>query len=377
MKDLLKLIEYGQSYWIDNLNRKMITSGELERRVSKEGLRGMTSNPAIFNKAISKSNDYDEQIKDLAKQGFQTDKIYEALVVKDVQDACDVLRPVYEQSEGVDGFVSLEVSPYLARHTEETMKEARHLFEKVNRPNCFIKIPGTEEGLPAIEQMLYEGININITLLFSIHRYEEVARTYIKALQRRAKEQKDLTRIASVASFFVSRMDVLVDQLLSHRTLSDKTDNTTLLSRELTGKIAIANAKLAYQSYKKIFGSQEWKDLEKIGAKVQRPLWASTSTKNPNYSDVMYVEPLIGKNTVNTLPDETIEAFSDHGKAKPDTVEGNLKQAQFAISRLENMGIDLECITSQLENEGIQKFIEPFNTLMDSLAEKRKTLGNN
>ena len=374
MNSLMKLFEFGQSYWIDNLNRKMITSGDLKRRVTAEGLRGITSNPAIFNKAISKSDEYDGQIKDLAQQGYTTDKIYEALVIKDVQDACDILRPVYESSEGLDGYVSLEVSPYLARHTEETMVEARHLFETVNRPNCFIKIPGTEEGLPAIEQMLYEGININITLLFSIERYEEVARTYIQALQRRAAERKDLSRIASVASFFVSRMDVLMDQILSHRILPGKSDDTVLLSRELTGKSAIANAKLAYQSFLRIFGSEDWKKLESLGARVQRPLWASTSTKNPKYSDVMYVEPLIGKNTVNTLPDETIEAFADHGKAKPDTVEENVKQAQFYISRIANMGIDLDCITSQLENEGIQKFIEPFDALMENLKDKRKSL---
>jgi transaldolase len=374
MSDLQKLIEYGQSYWIDNLNRKMITSGELKRRVTEEGLRGITSNPAIFNKAISKTSDYDEQIKDLALQGYTTDKIYEELVVKDVQDACDILRPVYEQSEGIDGFVSLEVSPYLARHTQETMVEARHLFEMVSRPNCFIKIPGTEEGLPAIEQMLYEGININITLLFSIQRYDEVALTYIKALKRRAEERKDLSRIASVASFFVSRMDVLVDQILAHRILPGKTDDTTLMARELTGKTAIANAKLAYQNFKKIFNSENWKELEKLGARVQRPLWASTSTKNPNYSDVMYVEPLIGKHTVNTLPDDTIAAFADHGKAKPDTVEADIKHAQFVLSRLVNMGIDLDCVTGQLENEGIQKFIEPFDALMASLKEKRKAL---
>jgi transaldolase len=374
MNALMKLFDFGQSYWIDDLNRDMIRSGELHKRVSAEGLRGMTSNPAIFNKAISKSDDYDDQIRELAGQGLSTEKIYEGLAVKDVQDACDIFRPVYEQSQGLDGYVSLEVSPYLARHTEETMKEARHLFQRVDRPNLFIKIPGTKEGLPAIEQMLYEGININITLLFSIQRYEEVAKIYIKALQRRDAEGKDLSKLASVASFFVSRIDVLVDQLLKHRLLPDSKTDLTSLPGQLLGKIAVSNAKMAYQRFKDIFGSEQWKRLEAKGAKVQRPLWASTSTKTPEYSDVMYVEPFIGRHTVNTMPEETITAFADHGQAVADSVEKDIEQDVRYLGQLEELGIDLNCVTQQLENEGIQKFIEPFKELIKSVAEKQKSV---
>ena len=374
MNNLMKLIDFGQSYWIDNLNRHMIRSGELQKRVREEGLRGMTSNPAIFNKAISKSTDYDDQIRELAAKGINAEQIYEALAVKDVQDACDIFRPVYEQSQGLDGYVSLEVSPYLARHTEETMKEARHLFQTVDRPNLFIKIPGTKEGLPAIEQMLYEGININITLLFSIQRYEEVAWTYIKALQHREAEGQDLSRIASVASFFVSRIDVLVDQLLKHRLLPGNKEKPNSLPDQLLGKIAVSNAKMAYQSFKRIFESEQWKNLEKKGAKVQRPLWASTSTKTPGYSDVMYVEPFIGQHTVNTMPEETITAFADHGRVVADSVEKNIEQEVRHLEQLKEIGIDLECVTQQLENEGIQKFIEPYQELIKSVAEKRKSL---
>ena len=374
MNALMKLFDFGQSYWIDNLNRYMIRSGELQKRVSKEGLRGMTSNPAIFNKAISKSNDYDDQIRELTGQGLSTEQIYEGLAVKDVQDACDIFRPVYEQSQGLDGYVSLEVSPYLARHTEETMKEARHLFQRVDRPNLFIKIPGTKEGLPAIEQMLYEGININITLLFSIQRYEEVAQTYIKALQRLDAEGQDLSKIASVASFFVSRIDVLVDQLLKQRLPADTQADRNSLPGKLLGKIAVSNAKLAYQSFKDIFGSEQWQRLEAKGAKVQRPLWASTSTKTPEYSDVMYVEPFIGRHTVNTMPEDTITAFADHGQAVADSVEKDIEQDVRYLGQLEEVGIDLNCVTQQLENEGIQKFIEPFKELIKSVAEKQKSV---
>jgi transaldolase len=374
MNPLLKLIDFGQSYWIDNLTRKLIQSGELKRRITEEGLRGMTSNPAIFNKAISKSSDYDEQIRQLLRSGYDTVKIFETLAIKDVQDACDLFRPVYDKSQGVDGFVSLEVSPYLARHTQATIEEARRLFKAVNRPNCFIKIPGTQEGLAAIEQMLYEGVNINITLLFAVERYEAVAKTYIKALERRAAEEKDLTRIASVASFFVSRMDVLVDQLLSHYLLPGDPAKESSLPNRLMGKIAVANAKLAYQSFKKIFNTPRWKKLEKKGARVQRPLWASTSTKTPGYSDVMYVEPLIGENTVNTMPEDTITAFADHGLLQARAVEQNLTEARDYLHSLKEMGIQLDFVTQQLENEGIQKFIDPFSELMKSIHAKQKEL---
>lgn len=374
MNPLLRLFDFGQSYWIDNLSRKMIVSGELKRRIDQEGLRGMTSNPSIFNKAISKSNDYDDHIRQLLQRGYDTIKIFEELAVKDVQDACDLFRPIYKESQGVDGYVSLEVSPYLARHTQGTIEEARRLFKMVNRPNCFIKIPGTVEGLPAIEQMLYEGVNVNVTLLFSVERYEAVAKTYIKALERRLVEGKDLVSVASVASFFVSRMDVLVDQLLSHRLLPGDPKNNSSLPQQLMGKIAVANAKMAYQSFKKIFQTPRWKKLQKKGARVQRPLWASTSTKTPGYSDVMYVEPLIGEHTVNTMPEETISAFADHGKLQSQAVEKNIAEARHALRSLKKLGIPLEYVTWQLENEGIQKFIEPFNELLKSINAKKQEL---
>ena len=363
MSNLLKLIEFGQSYWLDNLSREMIANGELKKRVSQQGLRGMTSNPTIFNKAISSGDRYDAQFKKLLKKDLLTEEIYEGLVIKDIQDACDLLKPVFNSSEGVDGYVSLEVSPHLARDTEGTIKEARHLFKKVKRPNLFIKIPGTAEGVPAIEACLFDGININITLLFSVERYEEVARAYIRALERRVKLGLQVKNVASVASFFLSRIDVLVDNLLKEKG-----------NAELLGKAAVANAKLAYQSYKKIFSSDAWKALAKNGARVQRLLWASTGTKNPDYSDVMYIEPLIGRDTVNTMPEETIAAFADHGKIAADTIESAVDGARQTMADLERAGIHFRNAASQLEEEGIQKFVDPFDQLMKSLNDKRGRL---
>lgn len=372
MNPLLQLSEFGQSYWLDNLTRALIKSGELKRRVQKEDLRGVTSNPSIFNKAISRSNDYQEQIESLIDQGHSVPEIYEGLVVQDIRSACDVLKPVYRRTNGVDGFVSLEVSPYLAYDTEGTLDEARRLHKAVRRSNLYIKIPGTEAGVPAIEEALYEGININITLLFSIRNYEAVARAYIKALERRLAEGKPVDNVISVASFFLSRIDVLVDQLLSHRIDPDLTGGRKTRPEQLLGKAAIANAKLAYQSYKKLFGSRRWKKLQEKGARVQRVLWASTSTKNPLYEDVRYIEPLIGPDTVNTLPDETIKAFSDHGTAVPNSIEEDLDDARRTMSDLAKVGIDLDQVTTQLEAEGVQKFIDPYDQLMSTLAATRR-----
>ena len=371
MNSLLELIQCGQSYWMDNLSRGMIQSGALKKRIIKQGLRGITSNPTIFNKAISKSTDYDAQIRDLARDAARVEDIYEQLVVKDVQDACDLLYPVFDESTGVDGFVSLEVSPYLAHDTERTMQEARRLFNAVDRPNVFIKIPGTAAGVFAIEEMLYEGVNINITLLFSVERYEAVAKAYLTALERRLAQSKPVDNIASVASFFLSRIDILVDQLLQHRMAQNNGP-----AQSLIGKMAVANAKLAYQSFKKIFSSSRWKKLEEKGARVQRPLWASTSTKNPQYSDVGYVEPLIGPHTVNTMPEETIAAFADHGRVKKNTVEENIVEAAQAMAELERLGIDFRCVAWQLENEGVQKFIDPFAELMRTIATKYQRLAS-
>ena len=370
MNNLIKLLDYGQSYWLDNLTRGKIKKGEIKNRVTQQGLRGITSNPSIFNKAISKGNDYDAQIKQLVREKKSVREIYEALTVKDVQDACDILKSVYDESNGTDGFVSLEVSPYLARDTEGTIEEARRLFSKVDRPNCFIKIPGTDEGIPAIEQCLYEGININITLLFSIQSYEAVAWAYIKALERRLDEGKDIKNIASVASFFLSRIDVLTDQLLGHYIIPEKTTGEPR-PENLLGKAAIASAKIAYQSFKNIFSGERWQKLSNNGAHFQKPLWASTSTKDPLYSDVRYVETLIGPHTVNTLPDETIDAFADHGKLIENSIEHSIDEARQTFENLGKLGIDINFVTRQLVNEGIQKFISPYDNLMKTLADKR------
>jgi transaldolase len=294
--------------------------------------------------------------------------------VTDIQHACDLLRPVYEASDGVDGFVSLEVSPYLAHDTVGTMQEARRLYHAVDRPNVFIKIPGTPAGVPAIEEMLYDGLPVNITLLFAIKDYEAVAQAYIQALERRLADGKPVHNVASVASFFLSRIDVLVDQLLGHRLQSSNTSGDAPQPEQLLGKVAVANAKLAYQSFKRLFGSKRWQALAAQGARVQRPLWASTSTKNPRYPDTMYVEPLIAPHTVNTMPAETIAAFAEHGRVVDNAIETSLEEAHRVLLDLERLGIDFTCVTWQLQNEGVQKFIEPYDALLQALAAKCQEL---
>lgn len=371
MNRLFELQKCGQSYWLDNLTRRMIRNGELKRRVTEQGLRGITANPASFHKATA-GNEYDEQIHHLIREGRTVPEIYEEMIVTDTRDACDILRAVYETSEGIDGFVSLEVSPHLAYDADRTMEEARRLWRLVDRPNLYIKIPGTTAGVPAIEQMLYEGVNINITLLFSISSYEAVVQAYLRALERRLQEDKPVRTVSSVASFFLSRIDVLVDQLL-HQRISppDFADKPSRLS-QLLGRVAIANAKLAYQSFTRIFREDRWKRLEVQGARVQRPLWASTGVKNQDYRDVSYVEPLIGPNTVNTMPEQTIDAFADHGQVINNSIEAEVEEAHRIFRELEAVGIDFECVTWQLEHEGVQKFIEPYYTLMQVLADKRR-----
>lgn len=376
MNSLLRLAACGQSYWLDNLTRRMIKDGTLQKRVAEHGLRGITSNPNTFHKAMAKGSDYDAQMQQLVHEQRSLSDIYERLVVTDIQDACDILRPVYDASDGVDGFVSLEVSPHLAHDPEGTMTEARHLFTLVNRPNVFIKIPGTAAGVPAIEQMLYEGININITLLFSVPRYEAVAEAYLKALERRADADKPVKHIASVASFFLSRIDVLVDQLLSHRIRPESGKGGSPQPEQFLGKVAVANAKLAYQSFQQIFSGDRWRALERKGARVQRPLWASTGTKNPAYSDVRYVEPIIGPHTVNTMPEDTIAAFADHGVVRENSVEADLEEARQIFQALDTVGVNFDCVTWQLENEGVQKFIEPFDELRRTLQEKYRQFLN-
>ncbi|MGA9407901.1 MAG: transaldolase, partial [Bacteroidota bacterium] len=310
----------------------------------------------------------------LFRENRTIQEVYEELTVKDVQDACDILRPVYDESEGVDGFVSLEVSPHLARDTEGTMIEARRLFQKLNRPNCFIKIPATHEGIPAIEEMLYEGININITLLFEVKTYEAVAEAYIRALTRRVAEGKSIKRIRSVASFFLSRIDVLVDSRLSRLSIPQEKKHEFTGPKELFGAAAIANAKLAYQAFNKIFNGERWKSLIDNGAHVQRPLWASTGTKDPKYKDVKYVEPLIGLNTVNTLPEETIAAFADHGIASKDTILLDVKSAEKILVDLKRLGIDIDDVGRQLLEEGVMKFKDAYDMLLNNLKEKRKAI---
>ncbi|MHB1216101.1 MAG: transketolase [Thiobacillus sp.] len=366
---LLALVEHGQSYWLDNLSRSKITRGELDRRVRDEGLRGITSNPAIFHKAISGSHDYDDQIRAAFAAGRPVAGVYEDLVVSDVSAACDALRPVYDQSDGLDGYVSLEVSPHLAHDTAASIDEARRLHAMVARPNLFIKIPGTLAGLPAIEQCLFEGININITLLFSVPRYEAVAEAWLRALERRLEAGQPLAGIASVASFFLSRIDTLVDDLLAHRFGTAHEAQ----ARSLLGKVAIANAKLAYQHFQRMVESERWQKLEAAGAQVQRLLWASTSTKNPDYRDVMYVEPLIGPHTVNTLPDKTIAAFADHGQVAT-TLEDGVDAARQTMESLDALGIDFAQVATQLENEGIQKFIDPYDAIFAALQDKADAL---
>ena len=365
MNALLELARFDQSYWLDDLTRPMITSGDLKRRVTEEGLTGVTVNPAIFRAALTHSDEYDKQIKEMA--GQPASSIYEALIVTDARDACDILRPVYDRTEGRDGFVSLEVSPNLAHDTQGSIVEARRFWETVARPNLFIKIPGTSEGVAAIEALLYAGININITLLFSVERYEEVALAYLSALDRRRATKAPITGIASVASFFLSRIDTLVDELLQQKIANGMPE-----ARHLLGKSATANARLAYQRFRELTSTLRWNSLEAAGARPQRLLWASTSTKNPSYGDLMYVEPLIGPQTINTLPVKTITAFSDHGRATASLVQG-LDEARQLMDDLQTAGIDMSQVTNQLLDEGIEKFIESLDEILKTIESRART----
>jgi transaldolase/glucose-6-phosphate isomerase len=358
---LEELNKLGQSIWYDNIQRSMLTSGEFDRLIAS-GVLGMTSNPSIFNKAISGSNDYDSSLRDLITADLDPDSIYEKLVFEDITSAADLLREVYERTGGLDGYVSLEVRPTLAMDTEGTIAEARHLFNTLARPNIMIKVPATSQGIPAIKTLIAEGININITLIFSIKQYEAVAEAYLSGLEQHLADGGDISRIASVASFFVSRVDTKVDHEL------EKVGN-----RSLKGKIGIANSKLAYQRFHQIFCGERWEHLKSAGAHVQRPLWASTSTKNPSYPDTMYVDNLIGPNTVNTVPPATLEAFIDHGMIGL-TLEKDTGLAIAQLDQLDSLGVDLDQITRELEDEGVEAFKNSFLSLMDSLAKKRTQL---
>lgn len=365
MNPLLELAQFGQSYWVDDLTREMISGGELRRRVEQEGLTGVTDNPAIFNKALSDSDAYDAQIREMS--GRPVAEIYEALIATDVREACDILLPVHKRSRGRDGFVSLEVSPLLARDAQGSIAEARRFWQAVGRPNLFIKIPGTVEGLAAIETLLFEGINVNITLLFSLARYEAVALAWLRALERRKAVGTPPGAIASVASFFLSRIDTRVDELLQEKIAAG-----SLALRPLLGKCAIANAKLAYVSFRETVASQRWLALEAAGAQPQRLLWASTSTKNPAYDELMYVEPLIGPQTINTLPRKTISAFAERGEVSASLEQG-VAEARQTIEDLRQAGIDLGRVTDRLLDEGIVKFVEAFNGIQETIAKKVKT----
>lgn len=365
-----ELLAHGQSCWLDDLTRRMIESGELARRVADGELLGITSNPSTFAKSVKQGNGYDRDIA-AAAAGQSPEQIYETLAVTDVRNACDILRPAYDRTGGKDGFVSLEVSPRLAHDTKASIEEARRLWSRVDRPNLFVKIPGTAAGVPAIEELLFEGVNVNITLLFSIRRYEEVAEAYVHALERRLERDQPIDRIASVASFFLSRIDTLVDKLLEQRLVPGKPPGDPD-PRRLLGRIAVANAKLAYQLFKQRLASNRWWQLERRGAQAQRLLWASTSTKNPAYPDLMYVEPLVGPLTINTMPEKTIAAFRDHARIRSNTVSEGIEEAQRLLSDLERLGVSLDRVTAELESEGIRKFIEAFDALLGQLRDKRQ-----
>jgi len=365
------LLTEGQSVWQDDISRQMLQSGALKEHIDQIGIRGVTSNPTIFQKAIAGGTAYDEDIKRLLGEGKNAAEIFQTVAVKDIQDACDLFRPIYDESGGEDGFVSIEVLPSLARDTQGTIDNARTLWNAVNRPNLMVKVPGTDEGVPAVQQLLAEGININITLLFSLRNYEQVARAYIQALQARQDAGLPIDRLASVASFFVSRVDTLADKKLDEKQAS--ADGQTDLIQSLKGKVAVANAKLAYQKFEELFGSEAFKALADAGAKVQRPLWASTGTKNKAYSDVLYVDTLIGPHTINTMPIATMEAFLNHGTVKR-TVDSDYAGAQKVIDDLASVGISIDDITSQLEDDGIDAFIKSYDELLEGVESKRKEL---
>jgi transaldolase len=370
---LLELQQHGQSVWLDYIRRKSLLSGDVRKLIEDDGLRGMTANPSIFQAAIAAGDDYDETIARLVRAGAEPNTIYETIAVEDIQTACDQFRPVYDATDGADGLVSLEVSPALAYDTEGTIEEARRLWTWVDRPNLMIKVPGLAPGVPAIETLLAEGINVNVTLLFAIEAYEAVAWAYIRALEKRIAEGKSIDRIASVASFFVSRVDVLIDPILDKKAAAETDAAKKAQIQGLRGKAAIANARLAYQSFKRIFGDTRFKALAAQGARVQRPLWASTSVKDKAYSDLLYAEALIGPDTVDTMPRETLEAFRDHGKVV-DTIEQDVAGARASLAGLADVGIDLKQVTDQLEKEGVDKFQQSFDALVKGIVDKRAAM---
>jgi transaldolase len=368
LRDLHSL---GQSVWFDYIRRRDILSGHIKELIDNDGVTGITSNPSIFEKAIAGSDDYDTAIRKLVAAGVATPLIFESLEVEDIQNAADLFRPTYDSTEARDGYVSIEVAPTLARDTQGTIAEARRLWSKVNRPNILVKVPGTAEGLPAIQKLLGEGININVTLLFAIPRYEEVALAYLAGLEDLDRSGKPINRISSVASFFVSRIDVMVDAQLETRKATAK-DATEIERLDwLEGKTAIANAKLAYVKFKEIFAGPRYKALEKKGARVQRMLWASTGTKNPKYSDTLYIDTLIGPDTINTMPVASLEAYRDHGKPA-SRIEQGVDESRKVMQLLQEEGIDVAADTAKLEQQGVESFTNDYNKLLAALDEKRR-----
>jgi len=357
------LLAFGQSPWMDYIRRDLLTSGELKKYIDNDGLRGMTSNPAIFEKAITGSNLYADILSSPEAKKLNAKGLFEKIAIRDVQDACDIFKAVYAGSKRRDGYVSLEVSPYLANDTKGTIEEARRLWTAVDRPNVMIKVPATPEGIPAIRQLLEDGLNINITLLFAQSAYEKVAEAFLAALEARAAKGQDVSHIASVASFFVSRIDSLVDSKVDEKLKTSADAGQTALLESIHGKVAIANARLTYKKYQELFGGARWNALAAKGAQTQRLLWASTSTKNPKYRDVIYVEELIGADTVDTIPPATFDAFRDHGKLRPSLTE-NVEGAAKTMADLAKAGISMKEVTEKLLADGVKLFADAFTTLL-------------
>ena len=369
MNPLRALRESGQSVWLDYIQRKLLATGELERMVEDDGVTGVTSNPAIFEKAVADSDDYDDVTARMAREGSADPKaVYEAIAMRDIREAADVLQPVYRETGRRDGYVSLEVSPHLAHDTEGTVAEARRLWNSVSRDNLLIKVPGTPEGVPAVERLIGEGISVNVTLLFAREAYEQVAQAYLRGLAKAAADGLDLGRIASVASFFISRIDTLADQMIEARLeAADEAGKERL--RELAGKVAVANAKLTYKRYKEIMQGEGWQALAGKGARPQRLLWASTSTKNPGYRDVLYVEELVGEDTVNTVPPATLDAFRDHGKVRK-SLEEDVEGASETMAALERAGVSMQEVTDRLLEDGVRLFSDAFDKLLATIEEE-------
>lgn len=363
-----QIINFGQSVWYDNISRELITSGGLTKLIKEWGVRGVTSNPSIFDAALKKGNSYDGQVISLQNQNLSVEDLFNELALQDIAWAADILLPLYNESEGVDGFVSLEVSPLLARDAAGTVAQAKELFARLNRPNVMIKIPGTPECIPAIQECLEAGIHINVTLLFSVENYVQVAKAYCTALKNRLAAGKKIDHIRSVASFFVSRVDTIVDSAL------DTISSATPEAAKLKGQFGIANCKLAYEQFEKIFSGEDFSELKKAGAKVQRPLWASTSTKNPEYKDTIYIEELVGPETVNTVPHATLEATVDHGSITGSTINKNLDVAKSVEKQLREIGVDILALMTELQNDGVKKFAESFDSLLASVSSKKSSL---